>query len=80
MYCALDKIDLAATVEGRRIAVQTDHRAADEINRDLALSILFALTRVINARQDIAQVHYIVAQPPPRLAQALARAGAGFRS
>lgn len=76
MYCALDKIDLAATVEGRRIAVQTDHRAADEINRDLALSILFALTRVINARQDIAQVHYIVAQPPPRLAEALAAAGA----
>ncbi len=76
MFCALDKIDLAATVEGRRIAVQTDHRSNEEISRDLALSILFALTRVINARQDLAQVHYIVAQPPARFAEALAAAGA----
>lgn len=76
MYCALDKIDLAAMIEGRRIAVQTDHRSGDEIGRELALSILFALTRVINARQDLAQVHYIVAQPPPRFAEALAAAGA----
>ncbi len=76
MYCALDKIDLAAVVEGRRVAVQTDHRTTEEIERDLALSVLFALTRVINARNECAQVHYIVTDPPARLAEALAAAGA----
>ena len=82
MYCALDKIDLAAMVEGRQVAVQTDHRSADQIERALAARILFALTRVINARHetraqlDIVAVHYVVAEPPPQLVEALTAAGA----
>lgn len=82
MYCALDKIDLAATVEGRQIAVQTDHRSAAEIEREIELAVLFALARVINARQQFSrpatdiQVHYVVAEPPARLAEALEAAGA----
>lgn len=76
MYCALDRIDLAATVEGRDVAVQTDHRSREEIERELALSVLFALTRVVNARQGGAEVHYVVADPPPELTRAVTAAGA----
>lgn len=76
MYCALDKIDLAATVEGRKVSVQTDHRSVDEIEREPELSVLIALARVINARQDSEQVYYIVEQAPMRVFEALAAAGA----
>jgi len=76
MFAALDKIDLAATVEGRSVAVQTDHRTAEEIERDLERSVVFALTRVINAQQTYAQVHYLVAEAPALLVEALEAAGA----
>ncbi len=83
VYCSIDKIDLAARVDGKPIAVQTDHRTRDEIAAEPELSVLFALARVINARAQLADdghldaaVHYIVAdEPPPLLREALAAAG-----
>lgn len=76
VFCALDKIDLAATVEGRQVAVQIDHRSSDEIEDNIEMSVLFAMTRVINARQDCAHVHFVVAGPPPALSEALDAVGA----
>lgn len=84
MYCSLDKIDLTAQVGGRPIAVQTDHRARAEIEAEPELSALFAMVRVINAREYLLEqghvdlaVHYVVADdPPPALREALVATGA----
>ena len=86
MYCSLDKIDLAAQVEGRQIALQTDHRSAAEIEAEPELSVLFAMARVLNAREHLVEsghpdpmdaVRYIVAdEPPALLVEALRAVGA----
>lgn len=84
MYCSLDKIDFVAHVDERPVAVQVDHRTHDEIAADRALSTLFALARVLNARDHLATegvpeaaVHYVVVErPPPEMCAALAAAGA----
>lgn len=86
MYCSLDKIDLAAQVEGRQIALQTDHRSTAEIEAEPELSVLFAMARVLNAREHLAEtghpdpldaVRYIVAdEPPALLVEALRAVGA----
>ena len=86
MYCSLDKIDLAAQVEGRQIALQTDHRSAAEIEAEPELSVLFAMARVLNAREHLTEsghpdpldaVRYIVAdEPPALLVEALRAVGA----
>lgn len=84
MYCSLDKIDLAAQIDGRPVAIQTDHRARAEIEREPELSVLFALARVLNARDHMtdegepgAAIHYVVRdEPPALLREALAAAGA----
>ena len=84
MFCSLDKIDLVATVAGEPVAVQTDHRTAREIEATPELSVLFAMSRVLNARAHVeaeghagAAVHYVVAdEPPPLLRDALAATGA----
>lgn len=83
MYCSIDKIDLAARVEGRPIAVQTDHRRRAEIEAEPELSALIAMARVLNARAHLmaeghagATVHYaLVDEPPPFLREALAACG-----
>ena len=75
MYCSLDKIDLAAQVDGRPIAVQTDDRACREIEAEPELSVLFAMARVLNARQQAASVHYKLDTVPRFLAEAIAAAG-----
>ncbi|HEY6040137.1 MAG TPA: hypothetical protein VIV58_37900, partial [Kofleriaceae bacterium] len=83
MFCSIDKIDLAARVDGKPIAVQTDHRSRDEILDAPELSVLFAMARVVNARAQLADdghrdaaVHYVVTEePPPMLREALAAAG-----
>jgi hypothetical protein len=83
VYCSIDKIDLAAKVDGRPIAVQTDHRARGDIEAEPELSSLFAMARVLNARTQLADdghpgaaVHYVVADEPPLwLRDALAAAG-----
>jgi hypothetical protein len=86
VYCSLDKIDLAAQVDGRQIALQTDHRSAAEIEAEPELSVLFAMARVLNAREHLAEtghpdpldaVRYIVAdEPPALLVEALRAVGA----
>jgi hypothetical protein len=83
MYCSLDKIDLAATVDGRQVAIQTDHRGTAEIEAEPELSALFAMARVLNARSHLAElepdavVRYVLAEPPPPvLREALEAVGA----
>src|SRR5687767_11802772 len=83
MYCSLDKIDLAAAVDGRHVAMQTDHRPAAEIEAEPELSVLYAMARVLNARSHLkaehpdGTVHYVVAEEPPEiLREALCAVGA----
>lgn len=84
MYCSIDKIDLAARVDGRPIAIQTDHRTTAEIAAEPELSVLFAMARIVNARAQLADdghrnaaVHYVIgAKPPDRLREALVATGA----
>src|SRR5262245_14645609 len=81
MYCSLDKIDLTARLEGRLVAIQTDHRTRAEIEAEPELSALYAMARVLNARGHLgeadAAVHYAVAdEPPPVLREALRATGA----
>jgi hypothetical protein len=83
VYCSIDKIDLAARVEGRPIAVQTDHRRRAEIEQEPELSALIAMARVLNARTHMsaeghpsAAVHYAIAEEPPAfLREALSACG-----
>ena len=83
MYCSIDKIDLAAKVDGKPIAVQTDLRTRAEIGDEPELSVLFAMARIVNARAQLADeghrgaaVHYVVADDPPAvLREALVAAG-----
>jgi len=83
VYCSLDKIDLTAMIGGRPVAVQTDHRSASEIEEEPELSVLYAMTRVLNARGQLEggpahpEVHYAPAcEPPPLLREALTATGA----
>jgi len=83
MYCSIDKIDLAAEVDGQPIALQADHRKRDEIEAQPELSALFAMARIVNARAQLADdghpkasVHYVVVEDPPALLrEALSAAG-----
>ncbi|WNG14956.1 hypothetical protein [Cystobacter fuscus] len=73
MYSSLDSIDIVTQNEetGRKGFLQTDHRSAAEIQQEREVSILFALTRVLNARQAIeseegpVDVLYVCAEAPP---------------
>ena len=72
MFCSIDKIDLAARVDGKPVAIQSDDRTAAEMLAEPELSVLFALARIINARAQLvedgypdAAVHYAVADEPP---------------
>ncbi|HUJ62549.1 MAG TPA: hypothetical protein VLX92_28805, partial [Kofleriaceae bacterium] len=83
MYCSIDKIDLAAQIDGRPIAVQTDHRGRADIEADPELTQLFAMARVLNARTQLADdghpdaaVHYVIGEEPPAaLREALTAVG-----
>jgi hypothetical protein len=84
VYCSIDKIDLVAQVDGKPIAIQSDHRSATEIAAEPELSVLFALARILNPRAQLADdghadaaVHYAIEGTPPAvLREALAAAGA----
>ncbi|HEY1547120.1 MAG TPA: hypothetical protein VGG28_04845 [Kofleriaceae bacterium] len=84
MYCSIDKIDLAAEIDGKPIALQTDHRTRDEIEAEPELSALFAMARIVNARAQLADdghpsadVHYVVLEAPPELLREALRAAGG---
>lgn len=87
MYSSLDKIDLLAERDGAPYAVQTDHRGPDEIEAEPELSVLFAMTRVHNARTHLARqghanarVEYALpSDAPPLLREAVACTGGMFR-
>ena len=62
MYSSLDKLDFAA--DG--IGIQTDHRAAEEIDRTRDVSVVMALTRLYNPwRMEQEGVRYVCMQQPP---------------
>jgi hypothetical protein len=83
VYCSIDKIDLASRVDGKPVAVQTDHRACAEIEAEPELSALYAMARVLNARSHLhesghrdAIVHYAVSDDaPPLLREAIGAVG-----
>jgi hypothetical protein len=83
VYCSIDKIDIAARIDGKPVAVQTDHRLRAEIEAEPELSALIAMARVLNARTHLhdsghrdAAVHYAVNEDPPAcLIEALGAVG-----
>ena len=84
MYSSIDRIDMEGEIDGKTMAVQTDHRRPDEIEATPEISVLFALARVINARHtskanklELAGVVYAPMLPPPAfLVDALTTVGA----
>lgn len=48
MYTSLGRIDIIVDDKGRKLAVQTDHRAIDEIEATWAISAVFAAARARN--------------------------------
>lgn len=84
MYSSLLKIDLVAdTKQGQQLYIQTDHRTRDEIASEPEVSTLFALTRVLNAKNHAKQqgieatvVYACMDEPTPELVEVLAAAGA----
>jgi hypothetical protein len=84
VFSSLDRVDivLQAGPDGRPRYVQTDHRTAEEVESESALSVLFALVRVLNPRRQVeagaAQpiVLYLAqSRPPEFLCQAIRAAG-----
>ncbi|HYF61430.1 MAG TPA: hypothetical protein VD886_01365 [Herpetosiphonaceae bacterium] len=83
MYASLDRVDIMSEGEGGRPwYIQTDHRAADEIEQTAELSTVFALLRILNARRladsrgEDPLLLYVMTSPPPAfLSQAIAAAG-----
>lgn len=84
MFASLDSIDIVTQrTDGRREYWQTDHRTAQEIEQQPALSVLFALTRILNplrggeAGEARPVIIYSASHPPPEfLRRALGAAGA----
>jgi hypothetical protein len=83
MFASLDRIDVVVERDGRMEHWQTDHRTAEEIEQQRALSILFALARVLNARRgreagepEPVVVYSAVHPPPEFFLHALRVAGA----
>jgi len=59
MYSSLDRVDilLAPDADGHPRYVQTDHRTAEEVEEEPALSILFAVVRLLNPRRMVLTVN-----------------------
>lgn len=84
MFSSLDRIDIVTQNEetGRRNFLQTDHRSAEEIQHTRELSILFALARMLNARQAIepdetVDVLYVCSEPPPEFLRSVVASAGG---
>ena len=65
MYSSLDKIDLVTQApDGASCLVQTDHRGAAEVEEEPELSVVFALSRILNPQRSShgqgATVRYVV--------------------
>jgi len=84
MFSSLDRIDLVTLdpATGKKAFHQTDHRSAAEVQQEAEISTLFALTRVLNARQLGEQeggvrVLYVCFERPPDLLQRAVVAAGG---
>ncbi|EPX64601.1 hypothetical protein D187_000023 [Cystobacter fuscus DSM 2262] len=85
MYSSLDSIDIVTQNEatGRKGFLQTDHRSAAEIQQEREVSTLFALTRVLNARQAIeseegpVDVLYVCSEAPPDFLRSVVTSAGG---
>lgn len=60
MFCSLDRIDIVATHDEKKVAIQTEHRDVDAIESERAMSTLMAITRITAALADpeITSVQY----------------------
>lgn len=88
MYASLDRIDIVTQRivtqrDGRKEYWQTDHRDANEIEKQRALSILFALTKILNPRRGLepgepepVMIYSAISPPREFLLRALRAAGA----
>lgn len=79
MYNELAKIDFIVKVDGQDVAVQTDHREAEEIEQDWDTSVLFAAARVRNPVRSgrCTAVRYAAMQgPSERFGRLVAALGA----
>jgi hypothetical protein len=83
MYSSLDRIDLVTQdpATGKKAFHQTDHRSAAEVQQEAEVSTLFALTRVLNARQlgeregSVRVLYVCFERPPDFLQRAVIAAG-----
>jgi uncharacterized protein YtpQ (UPF0354 family) len=83
MFSSLDRIDLVTQDPrtGKKAFHQTDHRSTAEVQQEAELSILFALTRVMNARQmgeregGVRVLYVCFEKPPDFLQRAVVAAG-----
>ncbi len=83
MFSSLDRIDIVGNSDaGGKLYVQTDHRAHDEIENEIHLSVLFALTRILLVRhmagESEFEIRYVLPTetPPTDLCRAVSAAGA----
>ena len=83
MYSSLDRIDLVTQdpSTGKKAFHQTDHRSAAEVQQEAEVSTLFALTRVLNAREmgeregGVRVLYVCFERPPDFLQRAVVAAG-----
>ena len=85
MYSSLHRIDIVVKRDsGGDLFVQTDHREPSEVEEDLDVSVLFALTRSLVPKRlakSAGTVRYVCLSPMhPRLAEVVASCGAEAES
>jgi hypothetical protein len=76
VYSSLGKMDIVIDDKaGGQIAIQTDHREADEIEADWNVSVVFAAARARNPIRSgaCAGVRFVYMNPPPERMKELAR-------
>jgi hypothetical protein len=79
VYASLSSMDLVAEMDGGKVAIQTDHREADEIAADLDMSLVFGAARARNPLRTAQAGRVRVAPlqaPPPAYAAFAAQLGA----
>jgi hypothetical protein len=78
MYASLDSMDLVAEEPTGRVAIQTDHRDAGEIEAMWDLSVVFLLARALNPQRSggLPVRFALLGQPSDRFIDLIAKAGA----
>jgi hypothetical protein len=84
MYSSLDRVDVVAEKDGHKEYCQTDHRSAAEIGAQRELSVVFALTRILNPKRSAKVggqepvVIYVLQEEPPEFFRRAIRAAGGL--